>query len=141
MAIGMRSDPERIQELIEERERRERAWRDKPEHSFGEVLADAEEGEKAPEGTDSEQQAEATATEPAAEVADAELPRVPPDPRMAALHQMLDEPKAKPSKPKPEPEAQASAPEPIDLDTKPRKKRRRSSRSSRPSSRKIRDKG
>ena len=87
MALGMRSDPERIQRLIEERERRERAARGRPMQSFDDVLE-----EQAAEEAEVEVVDPGEAEEAGAEAApeERELPRVPPDPRVAALHALVE---------------------------------------------------
>jgi hypothetical protein len=115
VGTGMATDPERIEELKLEQERRARAWRDAPEVGFGDVLEQAPargtlEGDedaapdrrrKKPVTASSESSvAEAAAAEPTEpppvrqEVpapAKPQLPRVPPDPRARLLNARLDQ--------------------------------------------------
>lgn len=108
---GMLTDPERIEQLEQERDRVERTWREGPKRKFGEVLTetpprapgDAEEpppdprrrgrGQGAGDGAASDDQAaepESAAPSPVEGVDEERpLPRVPPDPRMARLHAMV----------------------------------------------------
>ncbi len=115
---GMLTDPERIEQLAQDAERKERSWREAPKRKFGEVLSEAparspEEEEAAAEAEraleerrrrrgqqrdDPRASSEDAGAEPErgeaapAPVDIAEgppLPRVPPDPRMARLHGML----------------------------------------------------
>lgn len=112
---GMLTDPERIEQLEHERERLERTWRDAPKRRFGEVLSEAparpsrDEDEEPPGGRgrrgndDTSSDVAAKPDEQAASTSapasvdgledndDQPLPRVPPDPRMARLHAMLNE--------------------------------------------------
>lgn len=108
---GMLTDAERIEQLEQERARLERTWRDAPKRRFGEVLSEVpprgpeEEGEdtaarrarvRAGDEPDDRLGSEddGAAASPAAISEEPEdeppLPRVPPDPRMARLHAMLD---------------------------------------------------
>ena len=80
----MRSDPERIQELLEERARRERAS-GKRTKAFGEVLEQEDEDEASVRADD---EAEDELEDEPAEVAPA---RPPPDPRQAALHARFED--------------------------------------------------
>ncbi len=103
---GMLTDPERIQNIEAEKARRERAWRPPPEKGFGAVLDDTpskehervgvyvaapdkrkaaasgDEEDPAGEGGDDEDAAPEAAERPAA--------KLPPDPRMVALHRQFD---------------------------------------------------
>lgn len=110
---GMLTDPERIEQLEHDRDRRERDWREAPKRKFGEVLTEAparlpdddaeasapedrRRQKKQPDENEARAQAGEGGDEPAAaapapvDVGDAApLPKVPPDPRMARLHAML----------------------------------------------------
>jgi hypothetical protein len=91
VGTGMLTDPERIETLQQEHERLERTWRERPKKRFGEVLSETparqeDEDEDEPAKTAAGDDAEAE-DEPAQD-----LPRVPPDPRMAKLHAMLASP-------------------------------------------------
>ncbi len=91
VGTGMLTDPERIEALQHENERLERTWRERPKKGFGEVLSETparQEDEDAPAQTAApdDDEEEATAKD---------LPRVPPDPRMAKLHAMLPRPPKK----------------------------------------------
>lgn len=112
---GMLTDPERVEQLEHDRDRRERAWREAPKRKFGEVLEEAP--ARAPEDDEREQRDQrrrnakaddtkareadeddakaASAPAPVDVTSDQPLPRVPPDPRMARLQAMLA-PKPKP---------------------------------------------
>lgn len=84
----MATDPERIETLEHERDRLERTWREKPKRGFGEVLSET------PARDDDEREARAAAPDDDErddmdEETALELPRVPPDPRMAKLHAMV----------------------------------------------------
>lgn len=114
---GMLTDPERIDALQAEAARRERAWRRRPGKGFSDVLQarheeaedDAEPQEAAAQSPSSEEAKAEEDEEEAMAVAAAAVPdeisglsaappaappaairRAPPDPRMAALHQLVD---------------------------------------------------
>ncbi len=109
---GMATDVDRVQDLEGEYDRRARAWRDAPVRGFGEVLDEAppkgelEEGEhpdprrrpkRPPDAPAEVEMAKAAASAPAevpsapapARATSRSGPRLPPDPRAAALHQKL----------------------------------------------------
>jgi hypothetical protein len=85
----MLTDPARIETLQQEQERLERTWRERPKKGFGEVLCEA------PARQEDEDEPAKTAAGDDAEAVDGpaqDLPRVPPDPRIAKLHAMLASP-------------------------------------------------
>jgi hypothetical protein len=108
---GMLTDPERIESLQAEAARRERAWRERPKKGFSAVLSEAHhhesEASDASDDTPDEQPSAppvdaASKAEGANAAVPAEIsglastppptaPRTPPDPRMAALHRLVDE--------------------------------------------------
>jgi hypothetical protein len=104
MGSGMSTDPERVRDVEEDAERKARLWRERGEQSFGDVLKtaparasrddDAGEQDEAKDGEDAAETAEApaSATKTAKEAPPPKQsgPRVPPDPRARALHQLLD---------------------------------------------------
>lgn len=111
VGTGMLTDPDRIEALQHEREKMERTWRERPKRGFGEVLLETpgkppeEEREDPrrrrraarearPEGEpDAEQGGEASVAasdDEAARAAARPPPRVPPDPRMRRLHELLE---------------------------------------------------
>lgn len=142
----MASDPERIEALQHDYERRVRASKPREGPKFGSVLEhapafdpdeDARESERqASDEGDAEKGEQSGATVEASEAATADdakakLPKVPPDPRMRALHSAFGAPAAK--------VAPAAVPAPVDAAessrsrssdgraAKPRKKKGRSS--------------
>lgn len=110
IGTGMSTDPERVEALLHERERRERGWRHPPEKGFGAVLEetpaahqlDEERADErrphsasgargrtseAPRDDDGDPSVSAGDAAEKAEKAEKTLPRVPPDPRMQRLQQ------------------------------------------------------
>jgi hypothetical protein len=79
---GMATDPDRIREIEEEYERRQRAWRDRPERRFDDVLEEAP-----PKAEEAEEAPKKELPKPAPKPG----PRVPPDPREALLRKKLAE--------------------------------------------------
>ena len=98
---GQRSDPDAIRGLEEEAGRRERAWRNRPDRSFGDVLetaaqepdaeAEAEAEAEASDSEDAPKEEGAKAAKPDDVPAPVEQPELarPPDPREAQLHAIL----------------------------------------------------
>jgi hypothetical protein len=100
VGTGMRTDPEHIREVAEERERVLRQRREKPKKGFGDVLQDAP-ARNVEEPGEPDEALEAEAVEEDAPAGNApapidldepepDLPKVPPDPRMRALHAALE---------------------------------------------------
>ncbi len=115
---GMASDPERIESLEHDYERRVRASLPKHGPDFGEVLAHAPALDPEEELDPSEPDVEAkdrdesdTPSETAEDENESSLPRVPPDPRMAALHQQFATPAAVPAPVSPSGSKRSPAPE------------------------------
>ncbi len=99
---GMATDPERIQQVVDDAERRARAWRPAPEAGFGDVLGRAPpRGElaDAPSAPRRDAAGDGDATGPAPAPGRAAAPPRPvnrpspraPDPRARLLHARLDE--------------------------------------------------
>jgi hypothetical protein len=95
VGTGMATDPERIQQVADEAERRARAWRPPPEAAFDEVLGRAPaRGELADAVPDRSDDAPPPTIAPAAATATPRpvtrvSPRAP-DPRARLLHARLD---------------------------------------------------
>jgi len=95
VGTGMATDAERVRELEAEAVRRERAWRDAPERSFGEVLDTTPARDQELADTTSVDDVIARKKR-AATLRAQNLPRVPPDPRMRKLHALASHPSSPP---------------------------------------------
>lgn len=103
VGTGMVNDPERLERIEEDRARRERAWRERPEVSFGAVLQQAPakgalEDEVPPPTTSTPATMEptpppsSTSTSPEAKKAPSSKPKPSlPDPREKLLRQKLSQ--------------------------------------------------